>query len=192
MATDFRNSRWWRPPSWVPVSMQIQCNICVLCHVLNIPNKVGDNLSKSKEMATDFRNSRLWPPPSWIPVSMQNQCNICVFCHIINIPTKFGDDWFKMAAAAILNFENRLPFLHYRTNPHQIWWKCWESDIERNCLVEKRTFTTIQDGGCHRLEFRKAVAISLLLDQSSPNLVGMLHSISNSQHSHQIWRWLVQ
>ena len=40
---------------------------------------------------------------------------------------------FKMAAAAILNFKLVLPFIYYRTNPHQIWWKCWEFDIKRNC-----------------------------------------------------------
>ena len=43
---------------------------------------------------------------------------------------------FKMAAAAILNFENWLPFHYYWTNRHQIWLECWESDIERNCCIQ--------------------------------------------------------
>ena len=43
---------------------------------------------------------------------------------------------FKMAAAAIFNFEKLLPFLYYRTNPHQIRWESCKSIIERNCHVE--------------------------------------------------------
>ena len=43
---------------------------------------------------------------------------------------------FKMATAAILNFEKLLPFLHYWTNSHQVWWVGCESDTERNCNVE--------------------------------------------------------
>ena len=43
---------------------------------------------------------------------------------------------FKMAAAAIFNFENQLLFHYYWTNPHQIWWGCWEYAIERNCLIK--------------------------------------------------------
>ena len=35
-----------------------------------------------------------------------------------------------MAAVAILNFENRLPFHYYSTDPHQIWWGCGESNME--------------------------------------------------------------
>jgi hypothetical protein len=37
---------------------------------------------------------------------------------------------------------------------------------------QTRTFIKIQDGGGRHLEFRKTVAISLLFDQSLPNLVG--------------------
>ena len=43
---------------------------------------------------------------------------------------------FKTAAAAFLNFENRLPFQYYWTNRHQIWWECWESDIELICCIK--------------------------------------------------------
>ena len=44
----------------------------------------------------------------------------------------------------------------------------------RHSFVEKCTFHKIQDGGCRHLEFRKTFAISLLLNRSAPNLVGML------------------
>ena len=46
----------------------------------------------------------------------------------------------------------------------------------RKCIVNK-----IKDGGRHHLEFRISVAISLLLDQSSPNLVGMLRIWQRTQ-----------
>ena len=36
-----------------------------------------------------------------------------------------------MVATAILNSEKLLPFLHYQTNAHQIWWECCESYMER-------------------------------------------------------------
>ena len=45
----------------------------------------------------------------------------------------------------------------------------WNSTVTLKCM-----FIKIQDGGRRHLEFRKSVAISSLLDQSSPNLVGML------------------
>ena len=93
MATDFRNSRWRRPPSRIPVGMEIQCNICVFCHILNILAKFGDDWSKSEEMATDFRNSRWRPPPSWIAANMHFKSTNNVLCQILNILTKFGEDW---------------------------------------------------------------------------------------------------
>ena len=46
-----------------------------------------------------------------------------------------------MATAAILSFENRLPFLYYWTNIHQIWWDCCESDLKRKCHI-KTTYST--------------------------------------------------
>ena len=38
-----------------------------------------------------------------------------------------------MEAAVILNYENRLPFLYYWTDPHQIWRGCWDLNMERHC-----------------------------------------------------------
>ena len=69
--------------------------------------------------------------------------------------------------------ENLLPFLYYWANPHQIWWDRCESEVERNCSCQKRIITKFQDGRCRHLELRKILAISLLVDQSSPNLVEM-------------------
>ena len=74
-----------------------------------------------------------------------------------------------MAAATILNFTKLSSFLYHWTKPYQIWWERCDFDIERNCHVKIRAFIRIQD-----LEFRKTVAISLLLDHTSPTLVGML------------------
>ena len=79
---------------------------------------------------------------------------------------------FKMAAAAILNFEKLLPFLHNWTDPHHIWWECCKSYIERTVLL-KNSHSATQDGGSRHLEFRKTVAIYPLLDRSTPNLIGI-------------------
>ena len=140
MATDLRNSRWRRPPSWIPVSMQIQCNICVLCHILNIPTDFGDDWTKSKEMATDFQNLRWWPPPSWILVIMQLWCNSCVICQSFNIPTKFGEDRSNSKDMAT-HFRNsgwrRQPSwkLHFRLNRY------YEKEIPGSLLpIENLTF----------------------------------------------------
>ena len=46
---------------------------------------------------------------------------------------------FKMAAAAILNFEKQLSIHYYLTNPRQIWWDWCDSDVERIFQVEKRS-----------------------------------------------------
>ena len=53
-------------------------------------------------------------------------------CHIKNAHSSK----FKMAAAAILNFENVLPFLHYWTNPHQILWEYGKFNLKRNRYVK--------------------------------------------------------
>ena len=123
MATDFRNSGWRRPPSWIPVSMQIRCNICVLCQILNIPTKFGDDWSKSKDIATDFRNSRWRRPPTWISVNMHLWCNSYVLCQILNIRTKFGEDWSEskeMATDSRNSRWRRQPSwkIHCRLNRH--------------------------------------------------------------------------
>ena len=41
-------------------------------------------------------------------------------------------------------------------------------------LYKKCIFTEIQDGGRRHFEFRKSVSISLRLDQSLPNLMGIV------------------
>ena len=46
-------------------------------------------------------------------------------------------------------------------------------------------FTKTKDGGRRHLEFRKSVATSLLVDQSSPNLMGMLRTWPQTQMSYQ-------
>ena len=76
----------------------------------------------------------------------------------------------KMAAAAILNFEKLLPFLHYWTNPHRSRCECWGSDIERNCLIKKAQATKIE-----------MAAAALLLFE---NLLLVLHHWTNL---HQLW-----
>ena len=92
---------------------------------------------------------------------------------------------FKMAAAAILNFENRLPFHYYWTNRHNIWWECWESDIDRNYCIKNAYLRKFKMAAAAFYEFWKSVAISLLLNQSSPNLVGMLRIWHRTQMLHQ-------
>ena len=52
-------------------------------------------------------------------------------------------------------------------------------------LHQKCIFTKIQDGGGRHLEFRKSVAISIILDQSSPNLIWMLRYWQRMQLLHQ-------
>ena len=129
MATDFRNSRWRPPPSWIAINMHFWCNSCVLCQILNIRIKFGEVRSTCKEMATNFRNSRWRPPPSWIFVNMHFWCNICVLCQILNIPIKFGDDWFNINEMAT-DFRNS-------------WWRrrppSWKLLFRLNRHYEKGT-----------------------------------------------------
>ena len=75
-----------------------------------------------------------------------------------------------MAAAAILNFENRLPFLYYWTNPHQIWWECWESARGRNCYIKN----------AYLLKLKMATAAILSFENRLP----FLYYWTNI---HQIW-----
>ena len=128
MATDFRSSRWLRPPSWIPVSMQIQCYICVFCHILNIPTEFGDGWFESKEMATDFRNSRWRPPSSWISVNVHFWCNSNVLCQILNILTNFGEDWSDSKEMATNSRNSR-------------WWRqpSWKIHFQLNRHYEKIT-----------------------------------------------------
>ena len=38
--------------------------------------------------------------------------------------------------AAILDFEDLLPFLYYLTDPHQTWWECHKCNPQRNPVVK--------------------------------------------------------
>ena len=78
-----------------------------------------------------------------------------------------------MAAAAILNFENRLPFHYYWTDPHQIWWECWKFDIERNYCISN----------AYSPKFKMAAAVILNFDKYA-FLMQQLRFMSNSKHSH--------
>ena len=66
---------------------------CVLCQILNIPTKFGEDGSNSKEMATHFRNSRWRRPPSWTLANMRFRFDSCILCQILNIRIEFGEDW---------------------------------------------------------------------------------------------------
>ena len=79
-----------------------------------------------------------------------------------------------MAAAAISNFENRLPFLRWWTDSHQIQLDSWESAMKRNCHIKSAHLSKLKIATAAISIFRKSVAISFLSDQSSLNLMGML------------------
>ena len=81
------------PPAWILVSLQFQCNSCVLCHILNMPTEFGDDRSNSNEMATDFRNSRWRRPPPWFLLNVRFGYDIRVWGHVFNISIEFSDDW---------------------------------------------------------------------------------------------------
>ena len=66
-----------------------------------------------------------------------------------------GSIFFKMAAAAILNFENVLPFLNYRINLHQIWWECRESNMEPNCYVKNAYISQLKMAVAVIINFEK-------------------------------------
>ena len=77
-----------------------------------------------------------------------------------------GSVFFKMAAA-ILDFDKLLPFVYYWTNPHQVWWECCESDIERNCRVNNAHLPKLKisaaaililENCCHRFTIRPILA----------------------------------
>ena len=78
-----------------------------------------------------------------------------------------------MAAAAIMNFENWLPFHYMWTEPHQIKWECLESDIERNCCIKN----------AYLQKFMMAAAAILTFDKYA-FLMHLLRSMSDSKHSH--------
>ena len=60
-----------------------------------------------------------------------------------------------MAAAAIFNFEKLLPLLYYWTNPRQIWWKCRESYMKRNCFVKDAYLPKVKMAAATILYFEK-------------------------------------
>ena len=86
MATDFQNSIWRPPPSWIFVNMHFWCNICVLCQILNILIKFGDDWFNSNEMAIDFQNSRRRWPPSWIWVNMHFDAIVALYVEVSTFP----------------------------------------------------------------------------------------------------------
>ena len=63
-----------------------------------------------------------------------------------------------MAAATILNFENRLPFLNYWTYPHQIWWEPDKFNLERNRYVKNT----------HSMKFFMAATAILISEKLLP------------------------
>ena len=68
----------------------------------------------------------------------------------------------------------------------------WSSNLMRMLKICYRSppvrqycsFTKVKDGGRHHRAFRKSVAISLLLNQSSPNLLGLMRIL----HRRQLFR----
>ena len=101
---------------------------------------------------------------------------------------------FSKMAAAILNFENRLPFHYYWTDPHQIWWECWTFDIYRNYCIEN----------AYLLKFRMAAAAFLNFENrlhfynywTNRHQIwwdcwedAIEHNCHNKMHIHQNWRW---
>ena len=146
----YENSRWWRPPSgiskmcWfffiiVPILTEFDGNV----------ENLTENITVTFKMHI-YQNSR-WRSP---PICISKMC-----CHFLTnkpILTKFSGNvesltqnatvWsktiknayapkLKMAAAAILNFGNRLPFIYYWTNPHQIWRESGKFNLERNHYI---------------------------------------------------------
>ena len=101
MATHFLNSRWWRPPSFILINMHFSFESCVLCQILNIPIKFGEDWSDSREMATHFRNSRLWLPPSPILINMRFWSDGGVPCQNLIILVEFCGDWSNSKDVAI-------------------------------------------------------------------------------------------
>ena len=81
----------------IQIDMQSWYVSCVLCRILNIPTKFGDDWSIRKGMATIFRSSRWRRPQSSIQIDMLFYYVSCVLCQILNTQT------FKMAATASLN-----------------------------------------------------------------------------------------
>ena len=81
-----------------------------------------------------------------------------------------GIVYFKMAVAAIVNFEKLLPFLYYWTDPHQIWWECCKFEIER----------TVSSRNAQLPKFKMAAAAILDFEKLLP----FLYYWTNH---HQIW-----
>ena len=133
----------------------------------------------------NYLNSRWRPPPSWI---------LKIGCHFVtirSIVTKFDKNVENLTKDATIAMK-----LHIYQKSR--WRKppSWISKIgchfitiapivtksggnveNLTCnilLHQKCIFSQIQGGGSRHIEFRKLVAISLLFDQLSPSLMGML------------------
>ena len=81
---------------------------------------------------------------------------------------------FKMAAAATLNFEELLPFLHCLTNSHLIWWGCSQANVKRSCQVGKEHSDQNSRWRLPPYWILKTVTNSFTFDQFWPNVVGTL------------------
>ena len=71
-----------------------------------------------------------------------------------------------MAAVAIFNFENRLPFHYYLTNAHQIWWDCCESYMERTVSSRNANSSKVKLAAAAILNFEKLLRFLYYLTYS--------------------------
>ena len=123
----------------------MRCNSCVLCQILNIPTKFGDDWFNSNEMVTEFQNSRRRRPPSWIWVNMHSSL-LPGLCKTIPLLDLFYKRMLKFVyrclntQSLIVNFIVRHSILFSRMN----------STIGRNVLsCSQRYHTSIHTLSLH-------------------------------------------
>ena len=82
-----------------------------------------------------------------------------------------------MAAVAILNFENRLPFHYSQTNAHHIWWECCESYMERTVTSRNANSPKVKLAAAAILKFEKLLRFFYYLTDSHQTHWGCCKSI---------------
>ena len=144
-------------------------------------------------MATDFQNSRRRRPPSWILVNMHFGCNSCVLCQIFNIPTKFGEDRSNSneMATDFRKSIGRPPPSWILINMHFWCNSCVLCQILNIPIKFGEVRSTCKGNGNQFSKFKMAAA-AIMNFRKYAFLMQHLRSMSDSQHSNQIWWRLVQ
>ena len=138
------------------------------------------------KMATSFRKSIGWQPPSLnVTIVLISDSTVAVNIELATSSpnlVRIGQvlkkllKFFAIQDGGSRHLDFRWICVSWRFSAFGIRFATFSTNLVRTGLIVKKwqQLFRFQDGGRRHLQFRKSVAISLILDQSSPNLVGML------------------